>query len=306
MRGMDASMLVELLDNHSDIDATALSALACASKSFEEAVRSVWPARREAYAKRREGAARDGRKALPLECDTMDLYPDPLEACRYHLQDRPRREPNVELRWNEKPMISFGWEQELSDWTRRTALVHVALARRAYFLDSKDLNMLRQYMVRPSRGWNGPRFYKFEDVLAAAMLRHGRGRLADMMCALASREDVKGRVRRERWHSVWDVVSTKGIAEDYLATSVVYPYAKEFVDSGRVGIRGFWQCIRRHRTFSFLVSRCTRNAPLYLRPLERIMVSHLQLAYVLTRKDDFVADAQQVVREMRIASGVVG
>ena len=48
------------------------------------------------------------------------------------------------------------------------------------------------------------------------------------------------------------------------------------------------------------------NAPLYLRPLERIMVSHLQLAYVLTRKDDFVADAQRVVRDMRIASGVVG
>ena len=226
-------MLVELLDNHSDIDATALSALACASKSFEEAVRSVWPARRDAYARSREGPAPEKRKALPLEGDTLDMYPDPWEACRYHLRDRPRLEPNVELRWDEKPMISFGWEQELSDWTRQTALVPVALARRAYFLDSKDLNMLQQYMVRPSRGWNGPRFYKFEEVLAAAMLRHGRGRLADKMCALVSRDDTKARVRRERWHSVWDVVSTKGIAEDYLTMNVVYPYAKEFVDTGR-------------------------------------------------------------------------
>jgi hypothetical protein len=88
MRGMDATVLVEQLDNHSDIDATALSALACVSKSFEEAVRSVWPARRDAYARSREGAARDGRKALPLEGDTMDLYPDPREACRYSLRDR--------------------------------------------------------------------------------------------------------------------------------------------------------------------------------------------------------------------------
>jgi hypothetical protein len=166
--------------------------------------------------------------------------------------------------------------------------------------------MLRQYMIRPSRGWNGPRFYKFEDVLAAAMLRHGRGGLADKMCALASREDVKARVWRERWHSVWDVVSTKGVAEDYLTMSVVYPYAKDFVDTGRGGIRGFERRIRRHRTFSFLVSRCTGNASLYLRPLERIKVSHLQLAYVLTRKDEFVTDAQRVVREMRLASGVVG
>jgi hypothetical protein len=98
--------------------------------------------------------------------------------------------------------------------------------------------MLRQYMIRPSRGWNGPRFYKFEDVLAAAMLRHGRGGLADKMCVLASREDVKARVRRERWHSVWDVVSTKGVAEDYLTMSVVYPYAKDFVDTGRGGNPG--------------------------------------------------------------------
>jgi hypothetical protein len=117
-------VLVELLDNHLDIDATALSALACVSKSFEEAVRLVWPARRDAYARSREGAARDGRKALPLEGDTMDLYPDPREACRYSLRDRPRRAPNVQLRWNEKPMISFGWEQELSNWTRRTAGAH--------------------------------------------------------------------------------------------------------------------------------------------------------------------------------------
>ncbi|GAQ90272.1 hypothetical protein KFL_006200120 [Klebsormidium nitens] len=265
MRGMDASVLVELLDNHSDIDATALSALACASNSFEAAVRSVWPARRDAYARSREGAAPEKRKALPILHDPMEMYPDPKEACRYHLRDRPRREPNVELHWNEKPMISFGWEQELSDWTRRTALVPVALARRAYFLNSKDLNMLQQYM-----------------------------------------DDAKARVRKERWHSVWDVVSTKGIAEDYLTMNVVYPYAKEFVDTGRGGIRGFEKRIRRHRTFSFLVSRGTVNAPLYLRPLERIMVSHLQLAYVLTRKDDFVADAQRVVRDLRIASGVVG
>lgn len=290
---MDASVLVELLDNHSDIDAAGLTALACASKSFRDAVDTVWTAREEAYRRRCRESGDGQPKPLPLPKDWTDAYPVLADSCLYHTLDRP-----LPFAPGDRPMIRFDWGQELSDWTRRSAMMPGSLAKKDYFLDAADLKTLQ-----PFRDGTSPRFFRFEDVLSAGMLRHGRAKLADMMTERACKRDAKAGVRRARWHTVWNVVGREGIAEDYLTMSVVHSYAKGFVDTGRGGIRCIVKSILRHRVFSFTVSRCTPNAPLYLRPIERIMVSHLQLGYVLTQKMEFLEDAKRLIRDMRGASG---
>lgn len=288
---MDPFVFVELLDNHSDVGVAGLSALACTSKAFEAAVGVVWPARELAYRRRREEKAVPKRKVLPLPKDCTGAYPDLADACLYHMVTRQDGEP----------FVGFGWEEELSDWTRQTAMVPGDVAKREYFLATADLRLLQ-----PFRDGGGPLYFRFEDVLGAAMLRHGRRRLADRMAARASKKDSKSRQRAERWRAVWAEVARVGIPEDYLTMSVVHAYAKDYVDTGRGGIRGIKKRLSDHRWFSYLVSTRVKphHGPTYLLPLERTMVAHLQHAYVLTRLKDFVKDAIAVVRDMRSAAGM--
>jgi hypothetical protein len=287
MEAVDAGVLLELLDNHSDIDATGLSALACASKSFEAAVRVVWPDKEEAYRERKRERDTVRAKALPLPDECMEMYPCVDEVCTYHATFGPRGDLTIEFEWN----------QELSEWTRHTALMPSEVAKREYFLDTADLKMLQPY-----RDGKGPWYFKFDDVMGAVMLRHGRKSLADMMAARASRKGGKVEQRGERWRLVWAEVARVGTPEDYLTMSVVHTYARDYVQTKRGGIRGFKKRLWRHRIFSFRVStraKTTPVDPLFLTSWERGAVSHLQLAYVLTEKEEFLEDAIRVVRGMR-------
>jgi hypothetical protein len=157
-------------------------------------------------------------------------------------------------------------------------------------------------MLQPYRDGNGPRFFKFDDVMGAAMLRHGRKRLAAMMTARASRKGGKAEQRGERCRLVWAEVGRVGTPDDYLSISVVHAYARDYVQTKRGGIRGFTKRLWRHRIFSFRVStraKTTPVDPIFLTSWERLAVSHLQLAYVLTEKEEFLEDAIRVVRRMR-------
>jgi hypothetical protein len=291
LRNMDASVLVKRLDNHSDIDATTLTALACVSKPFKEAVDSVWPARQEAYVKEREKAVVEKRKALPLPGGWEEKYPSIYEACRYEvlyrLQDNGEMCATTE--------IVFEWDEEDSDWCRQTALMTGTLARQAYFLDTTDLGALQPY-----RSESNQRFFRFEDVLAAAMLRYGRAALREKMGARASKMDARGRILQKRWSAVWEAVNAEGEHDNTLTMSVAHAYAQDFVKTGRGGIRGFLKRLQRHRFFSFAVScGVISHVSLHLSPVEQSLVSHLQLGYVLTQRREFIEDAKRVIRGVR-------
>jgi hypothetical protein len=294
MDALNAPLLVELLDVHSNIDATTLSALACTSKSFEAAVSLVWPDRERAYEESRNGANVPRGESLPLPKDhDVRLFPDAESACTYELLERPEG----------KPLIVLEMDSEDSKRTRRNALMPGELAKRDYFLDTADLRLLR-----PFRDGNRPRWFRFEDVLSAAMLRHGRRRLANMMVARATKRELTYRRQAERRRAVWSLVG-RLLVPGEIDTSVVRKYADDYVRAGRGGIRGLRNRLVMHVMFSSRVHTLATPFelrgplfPAYLEPLERNAIKHLQIASVMTENEELIEHAIDVVARMRRAA----
>jgi hypothetical protein len=198
-----------------------------------------------------------------------------------------------------KPYVYF----EFSDWdgwSRSSAFMPVRVARKKYFLTTKDIRILPS--LRSSRGG---RYYRFTDVIEAAVLRHGRSFLVEKMCAKMQKQRRRWDTRLQR-RAAAQALANQALPEVLLTQHYVERYCRDFYSTGRGGLQAVKQLFYNHQYFSYKVIFDTVRGPLaplrglvehgsHLTAAEQQRVSHLQIAYVLTLEKRCIEDAVRVV-----------
>lgn len=181
-------LLLELLLHHSDIRVPALTALACTSTDFSTAVDELWPLMTAKYSQSCQKEPTTPLTARQIPAEAFRKTPHPASACKIRALTRP----------GDKGLsLSFAFEEEGSEWTRQDALVPVYMTRYTYCLSTEDIRQLQPY-----RGWYNDKYYRFEDVLGAGMLRFGRRPYLERLLRRPIREHSQIEKRSTRWNRV--------------------------------------------------------------------------------------------------------
>lgn len=290
IENLGAGTLVALLEHHSNLDTSSLTALACTSKPFKDALDDIWPSKMEAYS----AMCKDTAKALspiPIS-DTLAYDLDQEACCAYYMTDTDG--------------IGFEFNSLGSSFNRTTALMRVGMARREYFLVTADLAKLQSFKNR----W-GQKYYRFTDVLQAGMLRYGRKGLLEKMLKLMEREDRLAMKRSDRSMAVDELVQMWTVPAQLLTTRFILKYSNEYVRTGHGRLKTIEERIQNHNRFSYLVSRGATTSivqpaePLYLSQAEQNRVAHLQIAYVMTVEPECIEEARRIVQDLRFCSMLV-
>jgi hypothetical protein len=239
IESVSAGTLLALLDNHSDIDAASLSALACTSQTYKEAVDRLWPVRMSQYNGKRKREENTKIPHASMDEISEEMYFDINECCEYFSADLASRRLGIHFRFN----------TEDSNFQRNDAIMPVSLARSRYFLTTEDLGMLQS--IKTARGET---FYRFTDVLQAAMLHHGREGLFEKMAAVVNREDRKRRRISYRRREVADIREATHGPGELLTERFIQKYCAEYYRTGRGGLREVERRLIKHRMFSVNVS----------------------------------------------------
>lgn len=292
-----ADTLLALLDSHSDLDSVSLTALACTSRDFAEGVARLWPSKMVKYAT--ECVERVSppidlwmEEEIATEYDEMVDLHEGLWVQYYGDKVRPE---------SEKDSVRFEFDSpdnKNTYWNRQNAMMPVKVARRDYFLNSDDIRSLPC-----TRGARGKRFYCFNNVLLAGMLRHGRDGLMKKMLSSWDRKRRKGEMYCDRVELVKYLVlqhySEPGMR---LTPPFVQTYCKEYYGTGRGGLKEIMRRFNAHRTFSANVSlRSSSGLQPYLSKEEQVRVWHLQVAYVVMKDFMILEEAVKIVTQMRLA-----
>jgi hypothetical protein len=296
IESVGAYTMLSLLLSHSDIDPTSLAALSCTSTSYCGAVDRIWPQLMTQYARRREAKVVTMPPPALLNVKDMDdekaEYLD--ECCNYY--------GGISI--SGKPHLCFPFA-EFDTWGRQDALMPVHVARKKYFLGTKDLAMLPRH-----RTPQGRTYYPFSNVIEAAALSYGRKALLEKICTLLRRVTNKSDKMREREEVAMTLAGMER-PDHFLLKRFVDQYCREFYTSGRGGVRGVADKFERHRYFSFKVKLDSLLSPLQmpvyqlvwmyhvLSVAEQERVAHLQIAYVLTGEQGLIGEAVRIVCDMQ-------
>lgn len=181
-------LLMDLLLNHSDIQAPAMTALACTSTGFSKAVDEVWPSMMNEYVKSCKEAPitrKEVKQMLPEHIQRGYLSVE--SACSVLALGQPGRSGY---------RLSFAFQRPESPWTRQ-ALMNMYTASHMYYMTTADLRRLQTYA-----GPFPPKYYRFEDVVTAGMLRYGRRAYVERLL----RRPVREQLRDMKWSNRWDRV----------------------------------------------------------------------------------------------------
>lgn len=218
------TVLLELLLNHSDIKVPAVTSLACTSTGFSKALDELWPYMMSGYAKtcQQRPTTKPQTHKIPAEY-LQRVYPPLNQICIVRASTRLRGAGYD---------LSFAFQEDVSQWTRQEALMTRHIARYMYFLATADLERLDVY----NRIF-GERCYRFEDVLAAGMLRYGRRPYLERLLQRPVRRllrDEKSAIRLAKARQVRQQLAVPGIPLD---EGLLWTYAKEYVRTG-AGMEG--------------------------------------------------------------------
>lgn len=291
-----ADTLLALLDSHSDIEPISLTALACTSKDFAEAVDNLWPSKMKQYATKCEEKAAPPTPLMTIDETVYDFETrrDLLGgfACEYY-GDKVKPD-------SEKYSVHFEFDTPDTIWNRKTAMVPVHMARRRYFVKTEDIRTLPIIL-----GSSKQKFYRFADVLQAAMLRHGRDGLAKKMMKICDRVRRKGEMYSDRLELVkFLVIQHYSEPEHLLTPDIIQTYCSEYYNTGRGGFNEVQRRFAAHRGFSILVSRrasTSLSTVPFLSREEQERVAHLQISFVLAHQIRCLDEAISIITNMRLA-----
>jgi hypothetical protein len=285
IESVNPDTLLSLLDLHTDIDPASLAALSCTSTTYNEAVDRMWPKLMTRYASKCDSGTVEHKPPVRFN-ETLYEEEELDRCCDYHIHP------------SGKPSVFF----EFSDvgWNRNSAFMPVRVARKQYFLTTKDIRILPS--LRNSRGgW----YYRFTDVIEAAVLRHGRAVLVEKMWAKMQKQRQRWARRLQR-RAAAQALANQALPEVLLTQHYVERYCRDFYSTGRGGLQAVKQLFYNHQYFSYKVIFDTVRGPLaplrglvehgsHLTAAEQQRVSHLQIAYVLTLEKRCIEDAVRVV-----------
>ncbi|GAQ88697.1 hypothetical protein KFL_004530010 [Klebsormidium nitens] len=268
-------LLLELLLHHSDIRVPALTALACTATDFSAAVNELWPSMMAKFSESCQNEPTTPLTARQIPVEAFRKTPHPASACRVRALTRPR---------GEGLNLSFEFEEEGSEWTRQDALMTVYTARYTYRLSTADIRQLQPYT-----GMYNDKYYRFEDVLGAGMLRFGRRPYLERLLRRPIREHPQIEKRSTGWNHVMRL-HQRVAPEVMLDTRTLQAYAEEYMKSG-VGINVIRSRLWSHRFFLQQVSQLVPH----MNVAEQSRVKHLQKAYVLTNDYELVREATRIM-----------
>ena len=281
-------LLLELLLNHSDIGVPAigvpaLTALACTATEFSTALNDVWPSLMEKYTEKCKSPPTP-LVAKMIEPEAFRKHPRLTDACKVHASSKLRDEGVTTPTYN----LSFEFEEEGSEWTRQEALMPVHTARYMYCLSTADLRQLQPYT-----GWYCDKYYRFEDVLGAGMLRFGRRAYVERLLRRPVKELSEIDKRHGRWHRVQQL-QQRNFPDLPIDSEMLRAYADDYLRSG-IGINLVKSRLYTHK---FFLQQLSQLVP-FSNAAERLRVKHLQKAYVLTNEYELVREAIKIVTAIR-------
>lgn len=292
IESVNADTLLALLHEHSDIDPASFAALSCTSKTYSEAVERLWPHLMTRYSNKCDIGSMTIEP--PARFNERDFDEDELEwCCEYTCPPAP----------SGKRYVRFDFS-EMDNWSRSNALMSVHVARQSYFLTTKDFAIIPA--VKNSRGG---KFYRFDDVIQAAVLRHGRGALFTKMCAKLEKRRRFWAIRDKRRDAA-RALGNAAPPEVLLSQHYVDKYCQDFYKTGRGGMRHVKTLFYSHSYFSYQVifdavrgpfaplNEIVEHESSYLTAAEQQRVSHLQIAYVLTMDKEYLKEAVRIVCSM--------
>ncbi|GAQ90964.1 hypothetical protein KFL_007080025 [Klebsormidium nitens] len=170
--------------------------------------------------------------------------------------------------------------EDVSEWTRQEALMTRHIARYMYCLTTPDLERLEVY----NRIF-GERCYRFEDVLAAGMLRYGRRPYVERLLRRPARllmKDEKFAIRWAKARHLRQQLAVPGIALD---DGSLWEYAKEYTRTD-AGMNELKRRIHLHHWFAGVVEPVGEQ--------EELRVKHLQKAYAFTGDKKLIQEANRI------------
>jgi hypothetical protein len=276
IEAVSPTVLLELLLDHSDIQVPAVTALACTSTGFSKALDEMWPSMMTNYAKKCQmrPTVRPPTHTIPAE-HLKRVYPPLNQICIVRASHRLGGGYD----------LSFAFQEDVSQWTRQDALMTRHIARYMFFLTTADLERLDVF----ARIF-GERCYRFEDVLAAGMLRYGRRPYVERLLQRPVRKllrDEKFAIRFAKARQLRQQSAIPGVSLD---EGLLWMYAKAYIRTG-AGMEELKRRIHLHYFFAGVMQ--------FIHEREELRVKHLQKAYAFTGDKKLITEANRIMADLR-------